>query len=405
MALVALLSARTAARDGVYATPPALLIDFGGQSLIAYQMRLCAGAGTEKILIQIDAPTPELAAITDQIADEYGCSVSLIQGMAGLGRAIAPQDTVLLLPEGVVIAQEALDTLAMRQGEAMLTVPSIPATAAFERIDAQEMWAGGLTVSGERVLTTLDMLGEWDLALTLLRRAVQDGAPRIALSADLVADARIALVHDQASADVALAALTERSFLAATEEQSGGIARVLAPLTRGLVRKLVRRQINPAQILLGAMVLSAGALACAIMGWMLAAVLIMLPALGVAKVGEQCAHVTLRATGRRWQTMLVQASGLLVLAILGLRLSEGNILAMLGAWIPLVFIALLTFASDRVAVLGDWYAQAEPGIAGALLLLLIGFLVGWPALAFALLGVVMTGSIGLRLIRSPELKV
>ncbi len=311
----------------------------------------------------------------------------------------------MLVADGAIAAPGAVEALAAERGPALLALPDTQGYAGFERIDAQEMWAGGLTVSGERVLTTLDRLGEWDLALTLLRRAVQDGAPRIALSADLVADARIALVQDQASADVALAALTERSFLAATEEQSGGIARVLAPLSRGLVRELVRRQINPAQILLGAMVLSAGALVCSIMGWMLPAVLIMLPALGVAKVGEQCAHVTLRATGRRWQTMLVQASGLLVLAILGLRLSEGNILATVGAWIPLVFIALLTFASDRVAVLEDWYGQAEPGIAGALLLLLIGFLVGWPALAFALLGVVMTGSIGLRLIRSPELKV
>ena len=405
MVLVALLSARTAARDGVYPTPPALLIDFGGQSLIEYQMRLCAGAGAEKILIQIDAPTPELAAISDHIADEYGCTVSLIQGMAGLGRAVAPQDSVLLLPEGVVIAQEALDALATRHGEAMLTLPSVPATAAFERIDAQEMWAGGLTVSGERVLTTLDMLGEWDLALTLLRRAVQDGAPRIALSADLVADARIALVHDQPSADVALAALTERSFLAATEEQSGGIARVLAPLSRGLVRELVRRQINPAQILLGALVLSAGALVCAAMVWMLPALLIMLPALGVVKIGEQCAVVTLRATGRRWQTLLVQASGLLVLAILGLRLADGNILATVGAWVPLVFIALFTFTSGQVAPLQDWYAKAEPGVAGALLLLLIGFLIGWPALAFALLGVVMTGIVGLRLIRPSEHKI
>lgn len=405
MVLVALLSARTAARDGVYAVPPALLIDFGGQSLVEYQMRLCAGAGAEKILIQIDAPTPELAAITDHIADEYGCAVSLIQGMAGLARAISPQDNVLLLPEGMVIAQEALEPLAAHQGEAMLTLPSIPATAAYERIDAQQMWAGGLRVIGERVLTTLDMLGEWDLVLTLLRRAVQDGAPRILLSPELVADARIALVHDQASADVALAALTERSFLEATQERSGGIARVLAPISRGLVRELVRRQINPAQILLGALALSAGALICAVMGWLLPSLLIMLPALGVAKVGEQCAHVTLRATGRRWQAMLVQAAGLLLLAILGLRLSDGNILATMGAWIPLVFIALLSFSRDEIAPLEDWFAQAEPGVAGALLLLLIGVFLGVPAWAFALLAVVMTGSIGLRLIRLTEQKV
>lgn len=405
MAFVALLSARTAARDGVYATPPALLIDFGGQSLIEYQMRLCVGAGAQKILIQIDAPTPELAAITDQLADEYGCSVSLIQGMAGLGRAIAPQDRVLLLPEGVVIAQDALDVLAAQEGEAMLTLPSVPATAAFERIDAQAMWAGGLCVSGERLLTTLDMLGEWDLALTLLRRAVQDGASRIALSADFAVDSRIALTHDQASADVALAALTERSFLAATQEQSGGVARVLAPLSRGLVRTLVQRQINPAQMLLGALALAAGSLICAIMGWMLPALLLMLPALGVTKIGEQCAQVTLRATGRRWQTPMVQASGLILLAILGLRLSGGDILAMLGAWIPLVFIALLCFAGHRIGPREEWYGKVEPGVAGALLLVLVGFLIGLPAVAFALLGVVMTASVGLRLIQPPDRKI
>ena len=50
---------------------------------------------------------------------------------------------------------------------------------AYERIDAGSRWAGVAMADARLLGSTAAMLGDWDLQSTLLRRAIQEGAPRI----------------------------------------------------------------------------------------------------------------------------------------------------------------------------------------------------------------------------------
>jgi|GEM_PF-403998 len=405
MVLIALLSARAAVRDGSPAGLPPALLDFGGQPLIEYQARLALAAGARKLLIQADAlhadaSLPELTRLADNVAHDGGYPVSLVRDMTELARALGPDDHVLLLAEGIVLPGEALDALledGLEHGdEAILALPSVASTAAFERIDAGAMWGGALLISGARILSTLDMLGDWDLMLTLLRRAVQDDVPRVMLPPELVTQGRLAFLTDQASADIALEVLSD--YGPETEgEQADGISALLAPLSRVMLREAMHRQVEPGRLAVLAFALAAGALAFALSAWTLPALIIMLPALGLTALSERYARLTLRASGRRWQYPLVQAGALLLLAIIGVRIAAPDPLALAGAGFPLLFIALFTFAEARSAPVARWQAQFLPGVAGALLLVLAGSILGLTAAAFAVMGVLVAGIVALRL--------
>jgi hypothetical protein len=69
------------------------------------------------------------------------------------------------------------------------------------------MWAGALVAPAPMLLGILDMLGDWDVPLTLVRQAVQEGSNRTLCDMADVFDGRIAVVTDQAVADAATQAL------------------------------------------------------------------------------------------------------------------------------------------------------------------------------------------------------
>jgi hypothetical protein len=407
MVLVALLSARAGLRDAPAAEPSPALLDFGGQSLIEYQARLALGAGAEKLLIYTDAGRVDtlsaLQHVADHVGDDSGCPVILVQDMTELARAIAPEDHVLLLGEGLIVPSEALDALMQGDGEAVLTVPSVSSTANFERLDATTMWGGALSASGGRLLSTLDMLGDWDLVLTLLRRAVQDGVDRVMLSADLVTQGRLAFLRDQASADLSLDALSHH----APEDPvaKGALAALLAPVSRTLVREFMHRQIEPSRIGLISLLVAIAALALVVGGWTLPALLLSLPAFGLGMVSERYAQITLRANGARWQYRLVQGGALVLLAIVGVRVAAGDPLGLVGVAFPLLFIGLFTFGEERSEAPALWQAQSLPGIGAALVVVLLGVITGLATWAFALLGVAMAAMIALRLFRLGEAKL
>src|SRR5690606_5106438 len=148
---------------------------------VEFQARLAIAAGAEHILIQTDGVTADLSRLVDRLTAERQASVALVRDMLTLSRSLAPADRILLIAENMLLPAEAVARLAGHTPPALLALPSVPATGVFERIDAEAMWAGALLLPGEAVLATLDMLGEWDLGLTVLRRAVQMGAHRVML--------------------------------------------------------------------------------------------------------------------------------------------------------------------------------------------------------------------------------
>ena len=74
--------------------------------------------------------------------------------------------------------------LAEEVEPAIATVGDDEAHESFERIDAETRWAGVAVIDSQLLSSTARMLGDWDLQSTLLRRAIQDGARRIAFTPD-----------------------------------------------------------------------------------------------------------------------------------------------------------------------------------------------------------------------------
>jgi hypothetical protein len=402
MAFIALLSARDCARAWTAPHLAPQLIDFGGQPLVEYQARLALAQGADRVLILADSPTSDLTRLVDEVAEEGRRPVALVQDMLSLARALSPDDQIILLAENLVVPADALAALRMAGPAALLVVPSVPATARFERIDGAAMWAGALALPGRSVLGTLDMLGDWDLALTLLRRAVQDGVPRVALSPELVMDGRLTIVPDQAAADLALQALSDRNLAALTETASG-LGSLLAPVSRKIVRELVRRQVEPSTLGAVTLLLAAAGIALGFGSWIGAGLVLLLLALAASDLTRQTTLVTLRATDSPRRHGLVQAAALTIMALLGYRQSDGQILALAGAWLPLAFVALLAYAEnhggeDYGTPAGIWWRRARITVPGAAILLFFGQLLGLVPAAFALLGALVCAVVALRLL-------
>ncbi|OJY67101.1 MAG: hypothetical protein BGP16_18045 [Sphingobium sp. 66-54] len=397
MAFIALLSARERVREGTGAAADGALIEFGGQPLVEFQARLAIAAGVDHILIQADGVTADLSRLIDRLTAERQASVALVRDMPTLSRSLAPADRILLIAENMLIPAEAVAALAGQAPPALLALPSVPATGGFERIDAEAMWAGALLLPGEAVLATLDMLGEWDLGLTVLRRAVQMDAHRVMLPSELVMDGRLASLHSQQNADAALQVLADQE--SGTGGDGDGLQRLLALFSRPLVRELVRRQIEPARLTAVALLLGVLGLALGIVGWAAPGVVLALLSFGLRDVAAQCAEITLRPKVSPYGHYATDAMAVALLALIGWRLSEGHLLALSGAWFP-IFIAVLIPATRAQAdiVTGLWAPWVRINIPIALLVALVGLLIGQGVAAFTLLGLLALAAVTLRLI-------
>lgn len=393
MAFIALLSAR----DGPGAAAGGAPIEFGGQPLVEFQARMAIAAGAEHILIQSESASPALVQLVDRLAAERQASVALARDMTAISRSLAPADVILVMAENMLLPVEIIASLAQREAPAMIVLPSVPATGAFERIDADTMWAGALLLPGEAVLGTLDMLGEWDLGLTLLRRAVQMDGGRIMLSPELVMDGRLGLLRDQQGADAALQVLAEQDQ-ALPGLDGGGLHRLLGPVARPLVRELVRRQVEPTRLTLIALILGGVGVALCFVGWAASGVLLGLLAVGVCNVADQCAQITLRPAATPLRRHVVDGLAVAALALVGWRLADGNILALSGAWMPIFLSVLMPFVPEReAAVTGLWTPWARINLPIALVVILAGLVLGLGDIAFMLLGLLALAVVTLRL--------
>lgn len=404
MALIALLSARDAARWRSSPLADGSLIDFGGQPLVEYQARLTLETGVDRVIIQVDSPAPDLMRIVDRLVAERGPIVSIVQDMATLARNLGSQDQVLFMAENLIVPVEVLSALLGGAPPQLLALPVVPATSGFELIDADNRWGGALLVDAEVVLGTLDMLGDWDLGLTVLRRALQGGARRLPISPELVMDGRLSLVRDQASAEVALEALSERGQPGEGIDENG-LDGLLAAVSRPLVREIVRRQIDPSYFSNASLAIGGIGLLCGLLGWMLPGLAMTLLGLGCSELARQSALVTLRTSGAAWHMQAVRAGAMLLLLLLGWHLSGGQVLALTGAWLTLALVGLLIVTPDHGLGANIWARWARISVAGAVAVQLAGLLLGQPGLAFAALAMLACFAVAVRLLSQESAKV
>ena len=405
MRLVALLSARAPAVGPSASAFAPDELHIGVHLPVEHQARQAILAGAQLLLLRTEFPSPELARAADRLARESGISVLIATDGPELARRIEKDDRIMMLGGQMIVPQAAMDELAAAEAPSLLVTPTEPATAHFERIDGGHVWAGGVLIPGEMVLSTVDMLGEWDLELTLLRRAVQQNARRIELPPVMAASARLVRIDERADAERALAALTE----GAGADESGGdvLVRTLAPLSRRLVAALAQLQVNPSRLSWAGGMLAVLAVAAASADWSRLALIIALIAEAALGLHDGCARIMLRRGGALWLQVLVKGASLAVLGVIGGRLAHGEALAMLGALLPLGLVAAQAFvdARNRPALLDRSGLWTRLGTGMALSIALAGALVGRTADAFVLIGLCAFGTVAARLLAPGDKRI
>jgi hypothetical protein len=380
MTFAAILSASRASGDSSAALRASL--HFAGQTLVEYQARQAARAGADRIMILVSVITPALSQAVDRLSAD-GIAVALVRDMVSMVRD-APRDSdVLLVADGIIVAQTHFDAIAEREGNALLVTDDSRASAPLERIDAGQRWAGLARISPDLLFGTLDMIGDWDLSLTLVRAAVQNGARRVTVPQDDLLTGSVALIDSQAQADLVAQAVMSAG---STTKRTRGAAEhyLLCPAARLLSPALMRTQVPAAQVRISAMALGAISLVPIELLWPATGFLILLLALGLAEIADRLDELALRSPPTGWTAFVVP-----FFAVGGISLAGESVLATCLA----LLLAIIQLA-DRWRKTGSARHWMIFTPASAVFLLLLTALFGATMFGFTLAMLAAIASVG-----------
>jgi hypothetical protein len=360
--------------DGLRATLP-----LAGRSLIEYQAGLALAAGAEHILILVERVPAALAQAVDRLRRGQA-RVEIARSLADAIDRLHPEERILLFADGAIAAQAAVDRLARAAPPALLALPDTPEYADFERIDAAERWAGFALFGKGFLEATAQMLGDWDLGSTLLRRLVQGDAARIAA---LDPGAERALPTPMLVTGPAALGAIEAGLLRRANSGEGNWAEVYLHqlVATPLIGPLVGRQVDQALVVwAGAGIAWLGALAAAFQILWGAALLLPLGA-AVASAGRRMARIWGGAAEPLTVPTLARYAAAFAALLLLARLLSAD--GGWGWWLVAVIVpaALLGLAGLEpiVAAVGPraaprWQASADALVWIAPLLAVLG---GW----------------------------
>lgn len=288
-------------------------LDFAGYSLVEYQARQAAEAGATQVVILVGALSPPLSRAVDRLSAD-GIPVALARDMVTLMRDVPRDRDVLLVGDGMIVSQPYFTAMAQSAGNMLLVADDSRATAGFERIDGQSRWVGLARVGPDLLFGTLDMLGDWDLELTLVRAAVQAGADQIRVGQDDVMEGRVALVDRQAGADLVAGALLTAPRNG--NDHEGGVEHyLLDPLARRIAPLLLRNQVPPAQVRTGGIALAAIGLVAVLLKWPAIAFVLLLAALTLSLVADNLAHIARRNVPENWIGLVIPLLALVTILL------------------------------------------------------------------------------------------
>lgn len=340
-------------------------LHFAGQSLLEYQVRQAAEAGAEQVMVLVGAVTQPLSRAIDRLTAD-GISVSIVRDMVSLLRE-APRDRdMMLVADGAVVPQRFYTAVAGQPGNVLLVTEDSATTAGFERIDAGQRWAGVARVSPDVLFGTLDMIGDWDLELTMVRAVVQAGSHRIGIPSEEVMDARLALIGSQAEADLVSRALLVGKRAPAGE--AGAERIILAPLAARIAPEFLRSQVPAAQVRAGAIAVALIGIVATLLGWPMIALFLFLTALLLSLTVDRLVQLARRGGLEGWVGIMPHLTVLAGVALLGSeagRTMDGLYLA------GLLAILMLGLRSGRFQGARKW-SILTPGSTLLLLLLTTG---------------------------------
>ena len=342
------------------------LLPLAGMSVVEHQARRAIEAGAARVLLLIDEGPGELLEAVARLRHD-GIQTGMAHGIDQAADAIGPDEAVLLIAEACLPEVGLLRAMTAAHVPVLAVLPDTAEYGQFERIDAEQRWAGVALLDGHRIAETAAMIGAWDPVSTLLRRAVQENAGRI--------DAARAPIL---TTDMAALAAAEQAILAGARKPADDlIGRVLFAPTEELALPLLLARKMEANVVagIGALLAFVGG-ALSLTGWrwvpLIGLLLSGLAAAGAARLGRirQRSRFQERLFG--WVRLAGAGLGALGLARF-LALSSGQwgwwltggvlVAAMLGLW------AERRLGSTRPPI---WLASVDTAI--------------WAMLPFAALG-------------------
>ena len=333
MALGALISAYQEDESGALRA----LFPLAGRTLLEYQARCAAAVGAAPIVVIVERIPAMLNDAFERLRAEGIAVVPVSDGSEAASRFEAGT-LILQLADGLAPDVPLLARLTELAEPAIAVVPDDDAHQHFERIDDSTRWAGAALVEGHALGSTAAMLGDWDLQSTLLRRAVQSGARRVA-AGDAGAGALLARQPED------LAGFERRLLVATRGERSDWSSRYILPLVEEFAtERLMESRARPEWLVVTGLVLTFAAAFCFSRGWLWPALGLLLLSTPLDLVGARLASLRLQPLAPKYlaRRLLWPAAGLALLA-LGWWLTNHG-----GGWGAL-FAALTTAAFAEAA--------------------------------------------------------
>ena len=256
------------------------LLPLAGMSVVEHQARRAVEAGAARVLLLIDEGPGELLEAVARLRHD-GIQTGMAHGIDQAADALAQDEAVLLIAEACLPEVGLLRAICAAHVPVLGVLPDTADHGQFERIDADQRWAGVALLDGHRIAETAAMIGAWDPVSTLLRRAVQEDAGRIdAVKAPILTTDSIAL------------AAAEQAILANARKPADDlIGRVLFAPTEELAMPLLLARKTEANVVagIGALLAFVGG-ALSLTGWrwppLIGLLLSGLAAAGAARLGR-----------------------------------------------------------------------------------------------------------------------
>jgi hypothetical protein len=328
-ALIAAYHDADAPESGLRATLP-----LAGRTLVERQARIAASAGASPIILYVERLPVELVTAVERLRGE-GIPVTVARSAAEAADAIHPDDRLLLIADGVIADEAHIALLLTGGSNALLTVPDQGVSEHFERIDAQSRWGGLALVSGQFLKQTAQMIQDWDLQSTLLRRAVQAGARQFSTRSG-EDKGYVAIAATKAD----LVDVEQKIIEGAAARRDGWVSRyLLAPAEQAATKLLLPTRVMPDWLHIASVLMTGFAVYLFVGGWLWTGGILLLLSTPLDDIGDRLA--TLRMQVRRensWSKYLLPAFSAAALLALGYALSWIN------GWGCLVLaVAILAF--------------------------------------------------------------
>ena len=285
------------------------LLPLAGRTLVEYQARSAAAAGASPVVVLVEQIPPALNQAFERLRQEGVNVVPVSDGNEAASRFQAGE-LILVIGDGVAAPVELLTDLADGRQAAVLTVPDDEAHRNFERIDGVTRWSGVALVEGGTLGATAAMLGDWDLPSTLLRRALQGGAP-ISRAAP---ESEPLLARTTADLEQFERALVRGSRRFRTDAVS---RYVLPPLEDLATDRLTQTSVRPEWLMYLALALTFAATFAFTHGWNWAALLMLLLSTPLDLIAFRLGHMRLKPLPTRVlsKRLLWPAAGVALVAL------------------------------------------------------------------------------------------